>query len=84
MTSVDTELVLSALFVVVRLLRRPRDPKRVASMIDQMSKVASSPVIAIVAAGATLANPGALIAVSPDPRRGRSRPRADALSATPA
>ncbi len=30
-------------------------------MIDQMSKVASSPVIAIVAAGATLANPGALI-----------------------
>jgi hypothetical protein len=61
MTSVDTELVLSALFVVVRLLRRPRDPKRVASMIDQMSKVASSPVIAIVAAGATLANPGAFI-----------------------
>lgn len=30
-------------------------------MIDQMSKVASSPVIAIIAAGATLANPGALI-----------------------
>jgi len=49
------------LFVVVRLLRRPRDPKRVARMIDQMSKVASSPVIAIVAAGATLATPGALI-----------------------
>ena len=30
-------------------------------MIEQMSKVASSPVIAIVAAGATLASPGALI-----------------------
>ena len=30
-------------------------------MIDQMSKVASSPVIAIIAAGATLANPGAFI-----------------------
>ncbi len=30
-------------------------------MIDQMTKVASSPVIAIVAAGATLANPGAFI-----------------------
>ena len=30
-------------------------------MIEQMSKVASSPVIAIVAAGATLANPGAFI-----------------------
>jgi len=49
------------LFFVLRLLRRPRDPKRVASMIEQMSKVASSPVIAIVAAGATLASPGALI-----------------------
>jgi threonine/homoserine/homoserine lactone efflux protein len=49
------------LFFVVRLLRRPRDPKRVARMIDQMIKVTSSPVIAIVAAGATLANPGAFI-----------------------
>src|SRR6202035_1251103 len=49
------------LFFVVRLLRRPRDPKRVARMIDQMTKVTSSPVIAIVAAGATLANPGAFI-----------------------
>jgi len=58
---VDVVASLIVLTFVVRLLRRPRDPKRVASMIDQMSKVASSPVIAIVAAGATLANPGALI-----------------------
>jgi hypothetical protein len=49
------------LFFVIRFLRRPRDPKRVAGMIDQMSKVAASPVIAIIAAGATLANPGAFI-----------------------
>lgn len=49
------------LFVVARFLRRPRDPKRVKGMIDQMSRVASSPVIAIIAAGATLANPGAFI-----------------------
>jgi hypothetical protein len=49
------------LFFVVRFLRRPRDPKRVARMIDQMIKVTSSPVIAIVAAGATLANPGAFM-----------------------
>jgi hypothetical protein len=49
------------LFFVVRFLRRPYDPKRVAGMVDQMSTVASSPVIAIVAAGATLANPGAFI-----------------------
>jgi Sap, sulfolipid-1-addressing protein len=49
------------LFFVVRLLRRPRDPKRVQGMIGQMTKVTSSPVIAIVGAGATLANPGAFM-----------------------
>lgn len=58
---VDVLASVIVLFFVVRFLRRPRDPKRVASMIDQMSKVASSPVIAIIAAGATLANPGAFI-----------------------
>jgi len=58
---VDVVASVIVVFFVVRFLRRPRDPKRVASMIDQMSKVASSPVIAIIAAGATLANPGALI-----------------------
>jgi len=50
-----------ALFFVVRLLRQPTDPKRVAGTMDKMSKVASSPWIAIVAAGASLANPGAFI-----------------------
>jgi hypothetical protein len=49
------------LVFVVRFLRRPRDPKRVQGMIAQMSKVAASPVVAIIAAGATLANPGAFI-----------------------
>jgi hypothetical protein len=58
---VDLAAGVVVLVVVVRLLRRPRDPKRVAAMIDQMGRVVSSPVIAIVAAGATLANPGALI-----------------------
>ncbi len=58
---VDLVAAAVVLFFVVRFLRRPRDPKRVAGMIDQMSKVASSPVIAIIAAGATLANPGAFI-----------------------
>jgi hypothetical protein len=46
---------------VVRALRRPPSSKRVAGMIEQMSKVASSPAIAIVGAGATLANPGGFI-----------------------
>ena len=42
-------------------LRRPRDPKRAQRMVDQMSKIASSPWIAIVGAGAALANPGGFI-----------------------
>jgi Sap, sulfolipid-1-addressing protein len=46
---------------VVRALRRPPDPRRRQGMIDQMSKLASSPAVAIVGAGATLANPGGFI-----------------------
>jgi Sap, sulfolipid-1-addressing protein len=46
---------------MVRVLRRPPDPKRVEGMVAQMSKVASSPVIAIIGAGAALANPGGFI-----------------------
>jgi hypothetical protein len=46
---------------MVRVLRRPRDPKRVEGMVAQMSKVASSPVIAVIGAGAALANPGGFI-----------------------
>jgi uncharacterized membrane protein YeaQ/YmgE (transglycosylase-associated protein family) len=52
------------LLYVVRTLRRPRDPKRTAAAIKRMSKISSSPVIAIVAAGATLANPGGFIPIS--------------------
>jgi hypothetical protein len=58
---IDIVLAVSLVFVIVRFLRRPRDPKRAQGMIDQMSKIASSPWIAIVAAGATLANPGGFI-----------------------
>jgi Sap, sulfolipid-1-addressing protein len=49
---------------VVSRLRRPADPKRLASMIDQMQKVASSRAVAIVGAGAALANPGAFIPIA--------------------
>jgi hypothetical protein len=52
------------LLYVVRALRRPRDPKRTADMIEKMSGLASSPAIAIVAAGATLANPGGFIPIA--------------------
>ena len=50
--------------LVVRMLRRPPNPKRTADAIDKMSKVSSSPAIAIVAAGATLANPGGFIPIA--------------------
>lgn len=55
--------VLLAIFVV-RFLHRPRDPKRAQRMVDQMSKVASSPWIAIFGAGAALANPGGFIPIA--------------------
>jgi hypothetical protein len=49
---------------VARVLRRPRDPRRTADAIEKTSKIASSPAIAVVAAGATLANPGGFIPVA--------------------
>ena len=57
------DIIAAVLLVLfsVRFLRRPRDPKRAQKMIDQMSKIASSPWIAIVGAGAALANPGGFI-----------------------
>jgi uncharacterized membrane protein YeaQ/YmgE (transglycosylase-associated protein family) len=52
------------LLYVVRALRRPRDPKRTAETVEKMGGIASSPAIAIVAAGATLANPGGFIPIA--------------------
>ncbi len=58
---VDVIVAVVLIVLAVRFLRRPRDPKRAEGMIAQMSKIGSSPVVAIVAAGATLANPGGFI-----------------------
>ena len=60
------DLVAAALLVIymVRALRRPPDPKRVEGMMAQMSKVAGSPIIAIIGAGAALANPGGFIPIA--------------------
>jgi uncharacterized membrane protein len=58
---VDVVAGVLVLAYVVRALRRPPDPQRVAGMIERMSSLASSPVVAIVGAGATLANPGGFI-----------------------
>jgi uncharacterized membrane protein len=52
------------LLYVARALRRPRDPRRTTDAINKMSKLSSSPAIAIVAAGATLANPGGFIPIA--------------------
>jgi uncharacterized membrane protein len=53
------------LFVwVVRVLRRPVDPKKMDGAVAQISKVASSPAIAIIGAGAALANPGGFIPIT--------------------
>jgi hypothetical protein len=46
---------------VVRLMRRPRNPQRIASMMEQIRGVTDSRAIAVVGAGATLANPGGFI-----------------------
>ena len=58
---VDIVAGLLLVVYVARLVRRPPNPERKAKMIAQMSKVSSSPAVAIVAAGATLANPGGFI-----------------------
>jgi hypothetical protein len=62
--------VIDIIFAVVllawclRVVRRPVDTKKMDAMIDQISKVASSPAIAIIGAGAALANPGAFIPIA--------------------
>ncbi len=49
---------------VIRMLRRPADPTRTQSMVDQIGKVADSPAIAVIGAGAALANPGGFIPIA--------------------
>lgn len=47
--------------LVARALRHPANPQRTAAMVEKMSVLASSPAVAVLAAGATLANPGGFI-----------------------
>jgi hypothetical protein len=60
----DVVAGLLLLAYVVRALRRPRDPRRTAAAVERTRKVASSPAVAIVGAGATLANPGGFIPIA--------------------
>jgi hypothetical protein len=61
---VDVIAALALLFFVVRVMRRPPNPERAAGMIAQMEKVSSSRAVAILGAGAALANPGAFIPIA--------------------
>jgi uncharacterized membrane protein len=61
---VDVIAALALLFLVVRVMRRPPNPERTAGMIAQMEKVSSSRAVAILGAGAALANPGAFIPIA--------------------
>jgi uncharacterized membrane protein len=61
---VDVVAGVLLLVYVARALRRPRDPSRTADAINRMSKISSSPLVAIVGAGAALANPGGFIPIA--------------------
>jgi hypothetical protein len=61
---VDIVAAVFLLALVARVMRRPPNPERTAGMIDQVTKVTDSPVIAVVGAGAALANPGAFIPIA--------------------
>ena len=58
---VDVVAGVILLIYAVWLLRRPPDAKKMDAMVAKMSKVASSPAVAVVGAGAVLANPGGFI-----------------------
>jgi hypothetical protein len=61
---VDVVLAVVIVVFAVRLVRKPPEPEKTAKTVAQMGKVASSPAIAILGAGAALANPGAFIPIA--------------------
>jgi hypothetical protein len=60
------DVVIGVLLIawVVRVMRRPPKPEKTQAAIDKMRQVCSSPVIAVVGAGALLANPGGFIPIA--------------------
>ena len=60
----DVVLAVAILAYVVRAMRRPANPEKTASAVAQVSRVVSSPAVAVVGAGALLANPGAFIPIA--------------------
>src|SRR5256714_11905714 len=60
----DVVIASLLLVLVVRVVRRPANPAKIAGAVEKMGKVASSPAVAVVGAGAALANPGAFIPIA--------------------
>jgi hypothetical protein len=61
---VDILAAVAILVWVVRLWRSPDDPLKMDQMLDKMSGLATAPILAIVGAGAVLANPGGFIPIA--------------------
>jgi len=56
--------VIAAVLILVwvaKVWRRPVDPAKTQAMVDRMSGLATAPILAILGAGAVLANPGGFI-----------------------
>ncbi len=60
----DVVLAVAIFLFAGSRIRRPVDPRTTASMIERMNRVASSPAVAVIGAGAVLANPGAFIPIA--------------------
>jgi hypothetical protein len=58
---IDVVAAVILVALVVYYLRRPRNPAREEKAVAQVSKVADSPIAALIGAGAALANPGVFI-----------------------
>lgn len=60
----DIVAAFALLSYIVVVLRRPPDPAKGRAMIKRMSTLASAPAMAVVGAGAVLANPGGFIPIA--------------------
>jgi hypothetical protein len=60
----DLVIGVALLAWVFGALRKPRDPEKTKAAIAQMGKVASSRAVAVLGAGALLANPGGFIPIA--------------------
>jgi hypothetical protein len=58
---IDLVAGLALVYFLVSRARRPPDPNSSRKMVAKMGQIASSPALAILVAGATLANPGIFI-----------------------